>query len=43
VGYAIVYTIWLKPATPQNIVIGGGTGGGAPQPHLVRVELPARS
>ena len=21
--YAIVYTIWLKPRTPQNIVIGG--------------------
>ena len=23
VGYAIVYTVLLKPATPQNIVIGG--------------------
>jgi len=23
VGYAIVYTVWLKPTTPQNIVIGG--------------------
>jgi protoheme IX farnesyltransferase len=26
VGYAIVYTLWLKPATPQNIVIGGAAG-----------------
>jgi protoheme IX farnesyltransferase len=24
VYYAVVYTIWLKPRTPQNIVIGGG-------------------
>lgn len=24
--YAIVYTIWLKPNTPQNIVIGGAAG-----------------
>src|SRR5258708_15030260 len=23
IGYAIVYTMWLKRATPQNIVIGG--------------------
>ena len=23
IGYAIVYTVWLKRATPQNIVIGG--------------------
>ena len=26
VYYAVVYTIWLKPRTPQNIVIGGGAG-----------------
>ena len=26
VYYAVVYTIWLKPRTPQNIVIGGGRG-----------------
>ena len=26
IGYAIVYTKYLKPATPQNIVIGGVTG-----------------
>lgn len=25
-GYAVVYTIWLKHATPQNIVIGGLSG-----------------
>ncbi|NCW02044.1 MAG: protoheme IX farnesyltransferase [Betaproteobacteria bacterium] len=30
VGYAIVYTIWLKPATPQNIVIGGASGAMPP-------------
>ena len=23
IGYAVVYTVWLKHATPQNIVIGG--------------------
>jgi protoheme IX farnesyltransferase len=23
VGYAVIYTVLLKPATPQNIVIGG--------------------
>ncbi|MGH8720654.1 MAG: UbiA family prenyltransferase, partial [Burkholderiales bacterium] len=26
VGYAIVYTVILKPRTPQNIVIGGAAG-----------------
>jgi protoheme IX farnesyltransferase len=26
IGYAIIYTVYLKPATPQNIVIGGVTG-----------------
>jgi protoheme IX farnesyltransferase len=30
VGYAIVYTIILKPATPQNIVIGGASGAMPP-------------
>jgi protoheme IX farnesyltransferase len=30
VGYAIVYTIWLKRATPQNIVIGGAAGAAPP-------------
>jgi protoheme IX farnesyltransferase len=30
VGYAVVYTIFLKPATPQNIVIGGASGAMPP-------------
>ncbi|OGS99527.1 MAG: protoheme IX farnesyltransferase [Gallionellales bacterium RBG_16_56_9] len=30
VGYAIIYTILLKPATPQNIVIGGLAGAMPP-------------
>ena len=29
-GYVFVYTIWLKPLTPQNIVIGGAAGATAP-------------
>jgi protoheme IX farnesyltransferase len=28
--YAVVYTIWLNPRTPQNIVIGGGAGAFPP-------------
>ena len=30
VGYAIIYTVFLKPATPQNIVIGGASGAMPP-------------
>ena len=30
VGYAIVYTVVLKPRTPQNIVIGGASGAMPP-------------
>ena len=30
VGYALIYTIVLKPATPQNIVIGGASGAMPP-------------
>ena len=30
VGYAFIYTLWLKPATPQNIVIGGASGAMPP-------------
>jgi protoheme IX farnesyltransferase len=30
VGYAVVYTLILKPATPQNIVIGGASGAMPP-------------
>jgi protoheme IX farnesyltransferase len=29
-GYAVVYTAWLKRATPQNIVIGGAAGAAPP-------------
>lgn len=29
-GYAFVYTLWLKPYTPQNIVIGGASGAMPP-------------
>ena len=29
-GYAVVYTRWLKPASPQNIVIGGVSGAMPP-------------
>jgi protoheme IX farnesyltransferase len=30
IGYAIVYTVYLKHATPQNIVIGGAAGAAPP-------------
>ena len=30
VGYAVVYTMYLKRATPQNIVIGGAAGAAPP-------------
>jgi protoheme IX farnesyltransferase len=30
VYYAVIYTVWLKPRTPQNIVIGGGAGAFPP-------------
>ena len=30
IGYAVVYTVWLKHATPQNIVIGGAAGAAPP-------------
>ena len=30
IGYAIIYTLWLKRATPQNIVIGGAAGAAPP-------------
>src|SRR3989441_3249468 len=32
VFYILVYTIWLKRTTVQNIVIGGAAGGGPPPP-----------
>lgn len=48
--YAVVYTVWLKPATPQNIVIGGAAGAmppvlgwtaatGAVDPHALLLFL----
>ncbi len=30
IGYAVIYTIWLKRATPQNIVLGGAAGAAPP-------------
>ncbi len=30
IGYAVIYTAWLKRATPQNIVIGGLAGAAPP-------------
>ena len=30
IGYAIIYTVWLKRATSQNIVIGGAAGAAPP-------------
>jgi protoheme IX farnesyltransferase len=30
IGYSVVYTLWLKYATPQNIVIGGAAGAAPP-------------
>ena len=30
IGYALVYTVWLKRATSQNIVIGGAAGAAPP-------------
>ena len=37
VYYAVIYTIWLKPRTPQNIVIGGGAGAFPPMIGWVAV------
>jgi protoheme IX farnesyltransferase len=50
IGYAMVYTMWLKRATPQNIVIGGAAGAAPPvlgwaavshtvDPHALRLFL----
>jgi protoheme IX farnesyltransferase len=30
IGYAVLYTVWLKHITPQNIVIGGAAGAAPP-------------
>ena len=43
--YAVVYSVWLKRRTPQNIVIGGAAGASAPLIAWAvvtgRVEMPA--
>ena len=38
--YVLVYTIWLKPRTPQNIVIGGAAGATAPM--IIEAALDGR-
>ena len=38
VYYAVFYTLWLKPRTPQNIVIGGGAGAFPPLIGWVAVK-----
>ncbi len=30
IGYAVIYTMFLKRSTPQNIVLGGVAGAAAP-------------
>jgi protoheme IX farnesyltransferase len=50
IGYAVLYTVWLKHVTPQNIVIGGAAGAappvlgwtavtGSPDPHSLLLFL----
>jgi protoheme IX farnesyltransferase len=45
VYYAVIYSVWLKRRTPQNIVIGGAAGASAPLIAWAavtgRIELPA--
>lgn len=38
IGYAVIYTIYLKRATPQNIVIGGAAGAAPPVLGWVAVQ-----
>ncbi len=38
IGYAVIYTVFLKRATPQNIVIGGAAGAAPPGARLGRGE-----
>ena len=42
-GYVFVYTIWLKPLTPQNIVIGGAAGRGPAAGRLGRGDRRPRA
>ena len=41
IGYAVVYTVWLKRATSQNIVIGGAAGAAPPVLGWTHSSLPA--
>ena len=41
IGYAVVYTVYLKRATPQNIVIGGIAGAAPPVLGWAAVTGPA--
>jgi len=38
IGYAVIYTVYLKRATPQNIVIGGAAGAAPPLLGWVAVQ-----
>src|SRR5450759_97929 len=40
VGYAVIYTVVLKPATPQNIVIGGLSGAMLPLVLIIYAWTP---
>ena len=37
IGYAVIYTVWLKRATSQNIVIGGAAGAAPPMTMFCEV------
>ncbi len=39
IGYAVIYTVVLKPMTPQNIVIGGASGTGEVAPEALLLFL----
>ena len=39
IGYAIIYTVYLKRATPQNIVIGGAAGAAPPVLGLSLIHI----
>ncbi len=43
IGYAVIYTVWLKRATSQNIVIGGAAGAAPPVLGWTAVTEPRRS
>ena len=39
VGYAVIYTVYLKRATPQNIVVGGAAGAAPPVLGLSLIHI----